>query len=73
MNQIELPFYIIGFTQMIKVAGLPSKFLPFMAVLLGGLFNLAIHTVLDPQVFIEGLIVGVVTTMSVDFINQFRK
>ena len=62
MDTIQLSALVVGCTQVLKQVGLPSKYLPLVAVLVGIGVNLLVTKTLDVSVAIQGFSVALATT-----------
>jgi hypothetical protein len=59
-NNMELGMFVIGITQAFKMVGMPTKYLPFMAIFLGGLYNFASNQTVYGAV--HGALLGAILT-----------
>ena len=74
MTEISLAIAITGLTQCLKIAGLPSKYLPITAVLLGAIINTA-PFVYSPymaiiQAVAQGAVTGLITTGLINTVDH---
>lgn len=69
-----LATFVFGSTQVLKMAGLPSKWLPVMAILLGGLINgvqyLDYSLAFIAREVVFGMFTGLTTTGIIDFVKH---
>lgn len=58
----QLGILVFGLTAVFKQLGVPGKWLPLLATILGGMIAGALYKTLDPSVLLEGVMTGLVTT-----------
>jgi len=62
METVELAAFVAGITEVIKSLGVPSKFCPLIAILVGGVANVCLVGNYEPETVVYGLSIGLVTT-----------
>lgn len=61
-NILEAGAFIFGLTAIFKKNGVPSMYLPYISILLGGVIYGAFYMTINPQIILQGFFVGLVTT-----------
>ena len=62
METIEMSAFIAGITEIIKSLGIPSKYIPLVAIACGGLVNMYFNMSYDPETVIYGMAIGMMVT-----------
>ena len=72
-DPVQLGTFIIGITAMSKDIGVPSKWLPVLAVILGGVLNCGLLKVVSFECAMGGMFVGLVSTGLVSATSNIAK
>ena len=67
---ITLSALIVGCTQVVKQAGVPAKYLPLVAIILGGIINPLVIGVIDVSSVLNGIAIGLATTGIIDLVDN---
>ena len=76
MEQAEIVALIVGLTQIVKQLGVPSRFLPLVAAVIGGLSQVALSygtTGFDPMVSaVQGVITGMIASGVIGAVKDLK-
>ena len=70
MEITTIAIQILTLTQAFKSMGLPTKFLPLVAIVMGAVVNVLNKGLFDSNTVFEGFIYGVTVTYSYDLIDN---